>query len=190
MSGSGGDATSAIGSANDAAHKGFLTLVEKYGMGTADWTKQHYIDVELNHITSDIVKLAGAGHDYGARSTAEFHNGGLITGFGDWGTSGNEGMIHAMLGERIVQPQASSMHGGAIDAMNAGASHSDIAAMYLQAAGVSGSGSSSTHYHDHKHSVSAIDAASFGTFLKQRGGMDEIAKATDKRNNRYAGDAN
>jgi hypothetical protein len=189
MSGGGGDALSAISQLNSTSAQGYLYLAKQFGYDAAAWVKTAYIDKERNKVTSDINRLALGGRDYTARSAAEFHDGGVITGFGDWGTSSNEGMIHALLDETVMNRQASVTHGPVLGAMNSGASPAEIAGMYLERSAAAGGAAAATQYHQHDHTLNAIDAASFEQFLKRRGGMDAIARATTKRNTQQGGDS-
>ena len=94
-----------------------------------------------------------------------------------------------MLNETVMNPAASSTHGPYLGAMNAGASPSDVAAMYLKGAAPAASPAAAGDTTHHHWNVSAMDARSFKDFLVNGGGMDTIAAATNKRDTRYAGDA-
>jgi hypothetical protein len=189
MQGTGGDAETAIGNVTSIGQTGYQTIMSKWGSTAAEWTKSQYIEKEQNFITREINQLAGGGHDYLQASAVQFHTGGLISDFGDLSTSSNEGFIHAMLGEAVVNPVAAGMHGSAISAMNAGATPSDIAGMYLRSGSGAGStmppGGSVTHHH---WDISTMDAHSFQQFLDQRGGMDAFVRSNTKRNSRYNGE--
>ncbi len=188
--GTGGDVYTALSQLNTVATQGFDYMQTKFGASAAEWAKTSYIDPEVARVSGDISRLANAGHDYMAASAVQFHSGGTITGFGDFGTSSNEGMIHAMLGETVMHPAASAAHAPFLSAMNGGASPSDVAGMYLKSAmpqtGLSAASSGGSTHH---WNVSAVDAKSFSDMLVNGGGMDAISNAANKRVSRYAGDA-
>ncbi|QHN04430.1 hypothetical protein FTO74_14435 [Granulicella sp. WH15] len=187
--GSGGTVYSALSEVNQTASQGYNYMIQKWGFDAAAWAKTSYIDPMVANITQDLEALGGAGHDYMAASAVQFHSGGVISGFGDFATSSNEGMIHAMLGETVMNPAASSAHAPYLSAANAGASPEDIAAMYLGSSSsgtaASASGGGDTHHH---WNVSAVDAKSFKDMLVNGGGMDAISQAANKRVTRMASD--
>jgi hypothetical protein len=84
----------------------------------------------------------------------------------------------------VVNPTANATHGPAVRAMNSGASPDDIAQMY-GAGSPNANGGGDTHHH---YSISAIDAKSFDSFLRN-GGAKTIARHTNQYATRYAGDA-
>jgi hypothetical protein len=88
----------------------------------------------------------------------------------------------------VANPSASSTHGSYIDAMNSGASERDVASMYMRSVGAGGSGGGGTHFHQHDYTVNTLDSADFSDYLNNRGGMDAIADAQNKRTTWYAGD--
>jgi hypothetical protein len=188
--GSGGSAETAMSAINAAAATGMSAIIQKYGGTAAQWVNNQYIEVDTKALDDEINQMAKGGHDYGAASAVQFHTGGTITGFGDLVTSSNEGFIHAMLQEKVVNPSASSTHAPYINAMNAGASESDVASMYLRNGAASGSGSGDTHIHNYGDAnVSALDSSDFENYLSRRGGIQAINRATTRQNLSYTGDA-
>ena len=183
-----GSASDALSQVNTIAQSGLLSIANKYGGTAATWARQQYVDKELQFLTQQINRLARGGHDYLQASAVQFHTGGQILGFGDLSTSSNEGFIHAMLGERIVNSGASSAHAPYIDAMNSGASQAEIASMYLRNSGSSSSGDTHNHYYE-GHTIQALDGADFEHYLNHRGGYAAISRAETKSNTRYAGEA-
>lgn len=159
----------------------------KWGSDAASYVKENYLDKELAKVVGDITRLAGGGRQYLGRTAAEFHGGGEITSFRDFATSGDEGFIHALLGEGVVKRSAMSSHAPYVHAMNSGANAQQMASMYLQAAGGTRGGGPTT-LHQHTHNYNALDAKSFGKFLDQ-GGMKVINDSANRRASLYAGDA-
>jgi hypothetical protein len=190
FSGASGSSEVALGQVDSIAQTGDRAIAAKFGGTAASWVRSQYTDKEEAVVTREINQLAAGGHDYIKASAVQFHTGGFIGGFGDLGTSSDEGFIHAMLGEAVVNPVAASTHGAAISAMNSGASESDIAGMYLRNSSASGAGAASSGGDTHHHwNVQTMDAHSFKQFLNERGGMDAIVSANTKRNSLYNGEA-
>jgi hypothetical protein len=185
-----GTATSALSAIDGIVQSGMTTLFQKYGTDASVWVRDNYITTEQKFLSGEINRMGGAGKDYAATSAVQFHGGGTIRNFGDLATSGNEGFIHAMAGEKVTNPSASTTHGPYIDAMNAGASESDVAGMYLRNAGGAGGGGGDTHIHQYGDvHVSALDTSDFEDYLGNRGGMDAIAKMSNQRSTVYGGDS-
>jgi len=188
--GGGGDALSGISQVNQIADSGFNAMSSRYGMSSADWVKAAYIDKERAYLETQINGMASGGRDYMSRSAAQFHEGGDITNFGGLSLGGNEGFIKALLGEKVTNQSASAIHGSAIDMMNDGASPSDMADHYLKSTGGAPSQSAQASTGDtHNWNVNAIDASSFEKFLTHGGGMTAVARATNRYQSQYAGDA-
>jgi hypothetical protein len=179
---SGGDYQSAIADINKTASDGMTYMEQKWGRGSADWVENNYLRKEQVLALSEITTRARGGGYAVSMSASQFHDGGDITGFGDLATSTNEGFIHAMLGETVVNPAANATHGPAVRAMNAGASQDDIAQMYGGGGGSGGGGD--THHH---YNINALDPKSFDSFLRG-GGARSIVKALNQQATRYAGD--
>jgi len=180
----GGDFQSAISEINKTASDGLTYMGAHWGGSAAEWVDQNYLRKEQLAAVGEISSRAKGGAGYVSMSAKQFHTGtSAITDFGDLATSPNEGFIHALLGEAIVNPVAASTHGPAIQAMNSGASPADMASMY-QGSSNSNSGGGDTHHH---YNISAIDAKGFDTFLRN-GGARQIIKHTNNYASQYAGD--
>ena len=190
--GQGGDIDSALSQINSIANSGIVAMAQKSGMSAAMWAKSAYVDKEISYLSQMMERMASGGADYTRMSAAQFHTGGTISDFGDLGTSSNEGFIHAMLNEKIANVGASTnpVHGPAIDMMNQGASASDVASHYLRSTGAGSSQAAQSGGDTHHHwNVQTMDADSFHSFLRNKGGMAAINKAANKYTNQYAGDA-
>ena len=178
-----GDYQSAISDINKTASGGMSYMTGKWGGGSAQWVEDNYLRKEQLLAIGQITARARGGSNAVSLSAGQFHSGtDNISDFGDLATSSNEGFMHAMLGEAVVNPVAASTHRPAISAMNAGASPDDIAGMY---GGGSGSGGGDTHHH---YSISALDPKSFDSFLRG-GGARTMIKALNQQATRYAGDS-
>lgn len=177
------DYQGAISRVNRIASQGMMYMSQHWGQGAAAWVNANYLKKEQALADSQIEGRAKGGSYAVSMSASQFHSGGDITDFGDLATSPNEGFIHAMLGEAVVNPIAAATHRPAISAMNDGASPDDIAAMY--SGGGSGSGGGDTHYHS--WSINAMDSKSFDSFLRN-GAARSIVKATNQYTTKYAGD--
>ena len=155
----------------------------------ANWVNANYLNKERLLAVNQIENQAKGGQIYTQMQAAQFHGGGRINGFGSLATSSTEGFIHAMMDETVMNPSASSTHGSVLNAMNGGASASDVAGMYLAASSRGGGGGSSSvkSGDTHNWSVSAMDAKSFSSFLKN-GGAQQIVKHTNGFASQYAGD--
>jgi hypothetical protein len=188
FNGTGGDYLTAYSEANRDAASGMSYMTMKWGADAAGWVNANYLQKELNDVRTQIENEAKGNLQYSGRTAAQFHQGGVISNFGDLGTSSNEGYIHGMLGEGVVNVPAMQMHGAAVPMMNSGASASDMAAHYLAAAGAGsrGSGAGSV-VHQHSWNVQALDAKSFGKFL-DGGGIQQVIQSTNRHVGNYGGD--
>jgi hypothetical protein len=114
---------------------------------------------------------------------AQYDSGGVISSFGDFSTGPFSGFIHARMGETMMNPVASMVHGPALNAMNRGIDPS----AYLPRGGGSGMGGSvsggggDVHLHVH-----AIDAQDVSRWLRT-GAAVQIQSALNSNVNRYAG---
>lgn len=186
--GQGGDAMSAISDVNRIAFDGYQYMATHFGAQGATWVKQNYLDKEVALTLSQITAHAQGGQQYTTRQAMQFHTGGYISDFGDFGTSGSAGLVHALMGETMMNQSATATHAPVLNAMNDGASSSDVASMYL-ASSRSGSGSSSAapadagdHYHFH-----TLDTGTMETWLRQKGAR-MISKAQNNLAGQYSGD--
>jgi hypothetical protein len=182
------DFQSAIADVNSIAASGMEYMRKTYGMDAADWVNANYLKKEQTLAAGQIAARAKGGAQYVQMSAAQFHDGGDITGFGSLATSSNEGYIHAMAGETVMNTRAAATHGAVLSAMNGGASATDVARMYLANSPASGgpavSGGGDTHHH---WNVNALDAQSFSSMLKN-GGARAITKHLNSYASQYAGD--
>jgi hypothetical protein len=114
---------------------------------------------------------------------AQYDSGGVISSFGDFSTGPFSGFIHARMGETVMNPIASMVHGPSLSAMNRGVDPS----AYLPRGGGSGMGGSvsggggDVHLHVH-----AIDAQDVARWLRT-GAAVQIQSALNSNVNRYAG---
>ena len=114
---------------------------------------------------------------------AQYDSGGIISSFGDFSTGPFSGFVHARMGETMMNPVASMVHGPALNAMNRGVDPSS----YLPRGGGSGMGGSvsggggDVHLHVH-----AIDAQDVSRWLRT-GAAVQIQSALNSNVNRYAG---
>jgi hypothetical protein len=187
MSNPNGDFQSADSSVGTTSSQALAYMTQKWGKSAADWVNVNYMQKEVNAVLQRINDVAAGGHQYTTLSASQFHTGGTISGFGSLGTSSNEGFIHAMLNETVMNTQASTAHGPVLSAMNSGASASDVASMYLAGANPSGGTAPAAAGDTHNWSVNALDAKSFSSFLKS-GGAQLIVKHTNTYASEYAGD--
>ena len=186
----GGDALSAIAQINQMAASGYQAMASQFGMSSANWARAAYIDKERVMLTQQINSMASGGRDYMSRASVQFHTGGDVNDFGGLSLGGGEGFIKALLGEKVANRTASSIHGGAIDMMNDGASATDMAAHYLKTTGAARTQSAASNGGDtHNWTVHAIDASSFEKMLTSGGGIEAISRASNQYVSRYAGDA-
>ncbi|MFC6645444.1 hypothetical protein ACFQBQ_07565 [Granulicella cerasi] len=184
----GGDYMSAVSQINADGATGYEYMSTHFSQSAADWVKSNYLDKEVAYAVSEVERLASSGSSYMTRSAAQFHTGGVISGFHDFATSPNEGFIHAMLGEGVVSVNAMQTHAPYVAAMNAGASPVDMASRYLQAAGGNVGASGGVTNVNHEHNYSLLDLKGFKSFLED-GGTEAINASQNRRTGFYAGDA-
>lgn len=182
-----GDFYSAVNQVNGTTGTALATMTGQFGRDAAGWVNDQYMKKEVALIDSKLASMAKGGAQYTGLSAAQFHTGGSITGFGDLATSGNEGFIHALLGETVVNANASAAHAPYISAMNAGAGASDMASMYLQAAAKSSSPAAAnsggdTHFHVH-----TLDTKTMKSWLRDEGAA-MITQAQNRNTGRYSGE--
>ena len=186
MNTSGGDYQSAAADVGKTASDAMAYMSGHFGTLSAQWVNANYMQKEATLVLQRIEDSAKGGRQYTTLSASQFHTGGTISGFGSLGTSGNEGFVHAMLNETVMNTQASGTHGPALSAMNSGASAGDIASMYLAGAKPSGAASSpsggDTHFHIH-----TLDTKTMDSWLKN-GGARQITKHQNTYAGQYAGD--
>lgn len=166
-------------------------MQQKFDKDSGTDTYNKYVVPAIQKAKDQIEAQERGGRSFIAMQTGQFHSGGPIHGFGNMWTSGNEGFIHAMVGEHVVNPLAASQHRPVLNAMNSGADASSIASMYLAGSRrhASSTGSSGEAMTVHL-TVHAIDAQSFEDRLNNGGLMDAIARAANRRTLLYSGEGN
>jgi hypothetical protein len=116
-------------------------------------------------------------------SAAQYDSGGVISSFGDFSTGPFSGFVHARMGETMMNPVASMVHGPALNAMNRGIDPSS----YLPRGSGSGMGGvTSDSGSGAQITISALDGASVDYWLRN-GGAQRIQAAVNANVNRYAG---
>jgi hypothetical protein len=90
---------------------------------------QNDIKPEIAKSEAKLTSEQRAGRSAAGVSAAQFHVGGPISGFGSMGGP-DEGWIRAQRGEFMVRQQAAMPHYQALQAINGGASHADMAHYY------------------------------------------------------------
>lgn len=182
------DPISAISDVNKQSSDGYHYMATHFGGAGADWVKANYLDKEVALALSQITAHVQGGSMYTGRQAMQFHSGGYVGGFGDFGTGGNEGLIHALMGETMMNQSATATHAPVLNAMNDGASPADVASMYLASAKSSSNPSSAapsggdTHYHVH-----TLDTQTMTGWLRN-GGARMISKSQNNLASQYAGD--
>jgi hypothetical protein len=125
-------------------------------------------------LTLQRTEIGGRGNiGFGA---AQFHSGGAIGGFGSLATSEDEGFIHAMRGEMVLNRAAAAAHAPILHAMNAGVQFSGNVQPRMPA-GSSG-GSVTLHFH-------ALDSKSVAQWA--RGGGRDLVAALNQAQRQYSG---
>jgi len=183
------DYQTAISNVNQIASDGVAYMSQHFGRDAADWVNANYLKKEQQLADAQIEARAKGGEYATSLSAAQFHTGGIIRGFGSFGTSNDEGFIHARLNEAVMNPTAVAMHTPAIHAMNSGASPFDIAKMYLASVPQSSGGQSGGGHSTTQHiTIQALDSKSFDHALKN-GGARTVQKHLNNLSYAYAGDA-
>ena len=181
-----GDWMASVSTVNQTAADGRTQMVRQFGRDAADWVNNNYMKKYVSMIDQRLETSDKGGAQLMQRNGNQFHSGGRITGFGDLGTSSNEGFIHAMLGETVINPSASSQHANAISAINSGASSAEIAAMYLRASSSGGMQTSAAGGDTHIH-VHTLDTKTMSSWLRD-GGAQMITQHQNRNASRYSGE--
>jgi hypothetical protein len=113
---------------------------------------------------------------------AQYDSGGVISSFGDFSTGPFSGFIHARMGETMMNPVASMVHGPALNAMNRGFDPSS----YLPRGSGSGMGASGGGGSTVSFTIQALDSADVDKWLRS-GNAQRIQTALNSNVNRYAG---
>ncbi|MGB8887112.1 MAG: hypothetical protein WCC87_10345 [Candidatus Korobacteraceae bacterium] len=139
---------------------------------------------EIQAMQAQIDRENKAGRSNVKMSAAQFDSGGVVTSFGDLATGPFSGLVHLRLGERVMNPMASMLHGSTLDAMNAGSSALE---MMRRSSPLTGGGSSSGGGGGAIH-IHALDSKSVDYWLRN-GGAQKIQAAQNANVGRYAGKA-
>ncbi len=117
------------------------------------------IHPEIQKYMQTVTREQKAGRSQFGMSAGQFHQGGLVGGFGSMATSSNEGWIHAKRGEVVLNEQAAMSHGDVAMMMNSGASRSQIGD-YLGGGGGGGvaPAAGGDEYHFHLHALDTSTA--------------------------------
>jgi hypothetical protein len=184
----GADWQTAISNVNRIASDGMVYINEHWGQSAAQYVEDNYLKKEQDFADAMIESRAKGGSYAVTMSASQFHAGGLISDFGSFGTGGDEGFVHAQLGEALMNPGAVSMHGPAIGAMNSGATPSDMARSYLANSASSGASSSTTNHNYGDVNVNTMDSKSFDRFLASGDNARTVVKHVNNYATSYAGD--
>jgi hypothetical protein len=95
--------------------------------------QNYYQDTIKKEIKSAEAKLTAeqkAGRSQYTATAAQYDWGGPVDNFGAFGDGPTHGMIRAQRGEYMVEQQAANTHAGALNAINSGATPSDMARYY------------------------------------------------------------
>ena len=149
----------------------------KWGSGARNYFSSN-IQPEINAAMSSLQKQEAGGRSAVTFSAAQFHDGGWTGDFGDMATSGNEGFIHAMANEFVVQPRAAMAHAPLLSAINAGnVSYSSSVQPRMPASG----GGATVNL-----SVQALDSKSVAQWAKSGGGRT-LVSAINQAQTQYSG---
>ena len=124
--------------------------IQKFGPGgKREWNDA--IHPEIMRAQQTLTREQKAGRSQYGMSAAQFHSGGMIGDFGSMGTVGDQGWIHAQQNEFVVQQQAAMSHTQALQLMNSGASHGEMADYYGAGGGgfQPAAGGNDVHLHFH-----------------------------------------
>jgi hypothetical protein len=95
------------------------------------------------------------------------------------------GFVHLRMGERVMNPMASMLHGSTLDAMNAGSSW--LAAMRRSAPLGGGGAGSQGELHTHVH-IHTLDSKTMDHWARN-GGAQWLQAVVNSNVGRYAGKA-
>ena len=185
----GGDFQTAISGINKTASEGMIYAQKNFGNEAASYMMNTYLAKDVTTAVGEISRLAKAGMAGLKTSAAQFHDGGSITGFGSFATSSTEGFIHAMLGETVMNRNASTnpLHAPALAGINSGADAATLAAHYLsKMTGGGGAGTPAGGDTHHHWDVTTLDAKSFRDMLRD-GGAEAISGELNYYTGQYSG---
>jgi hypothetical protein len=153
------------------------TQTSQWGSGARGWYRDH-IQPEIQAALNQMQKEEQGGRSAVTMSAAQYHTGGWVNDFGDFGTSGNEGFIHAMQGEFMVHSAAAQAHAPLLGAIQSGnVSYARNAPPRMPA----GSGGTTIQL-----TVQALDSKSVAQWAKGGGGRTLVA-AINQAQRQYSG---
>ncbi len=113
----------------DTMSRDAKTATKAFGSGGLAYYNDT-IKGEIQAAQARLTRENKAGRSSFGFTAAQFHEGGRISGFGSLATTGDQGFIHAQKDEFMVRQQPAMEHSAALQYINAGASHSDMASYY------------------------------------------------------------
>ena len=152
---------------------------QQLGSGARSYFNSN-IQPEIQAVLSSLQKQERGGRSQITMSAAQYHSGGWTGDFGDMATSGNEGFIHAMANEFVVNPMAAAAHAPILQAMNSGTNFAY--SNNVQPRMPSGSGGGATV----ALTIKALDSKDVATWAAAGGGLALMA-ALNQANRQYGG---
>ena len=150
----------------------------QWGSGARSWFSDH-IQPEVAIVTTALQKQERGGRSAVTMSAAQYHTGGWVGDFGDFGTGDNEGFAKLLRDEFVVQPMAARAHSPLLSAINAGnVSYASTVQPRMPASAGSGATVNLT--------IKAIDSQSVAQWAKAGGGRDLVA-AINQAQRQYSG---
>jgi len=120
------------------------------------------IKPEIKEAEGKLTAEQRAGRSMYTAQAAQYDWGGPVDNFGTLGTTPGHGFIHAQQGEYVVEQQQALTHSTALTAINAGASHADMANLYGAKQGTMPTQPASMgDVHLHVHAIDAKGVAGF-----------------------------
>jgi hypothetical protein len=88
------------------------------------------INKEIKQAEAKLTAEQKAGRSQFTMSAAQYDQGGWLENFGSFATGSDTGFVHGRRGEFVMTEQPAAEHAGALEAIRAGASRSDMASYY------------------------------------------------------------
>ena len=151
---------------------------ETWGRGAYSWYNQHIV-AEIQAAQAQLNAEEKAGRSQISVSAAQYHTGGMIGDFGDYGTSDTEGFIHAKAGEFVVHDGAVPGNTALLSAINAGRTITPAAAQGSRMVAASGGSGSQIV-------ITAWDGKSVDTWLRN-GGATQLRQGLNQATGQYGG---
>ena len=149
-----------------------------WGSGARSYFSSH-IQPEIEVANSTLQQQEKGGRSLVTMSAAQYHTGGWVGDFGDFGTGPGEGFAKLLAEEFVVQPMAARAHAPLLSAINAGnVSYSRTPQAMMPASGGSGATVNLT--------IKAIDSKDVARWAAAGGGRDLIA-ALNQAQRQYSG---